>query len=138
MNNKRNVKTLVSDCLLLVLSLLLCLGTKFIFHACPGPMESGMWMSCHWAEQAVAGIGAALSVTAVINLILKKQSTKNGLVTAMIPTALLAALTPNVLIKLCMMKDMQCHTHMRPAVIVISLLIVIVSAVYVLINRKAD
>ena len=115
------------DIALIVLSLLLCLGTAFLFHPC-GPKEDGSWMLCHWAGNVVVALGAAFSAVSVARLFLPK-SIKTGISVAFLPFALITLLVPGVLVKMCMMHDMRCWTVMRPAVVIVSVLIIIISIV---------
>ena len=124
----RSKTVIVFDILTLLLSVLLLLGTKFVFHAC-GPMEDGHFMVCHWAEQAAAGIGAALTVVSLIKLAISSSKVKAGIAAAIVPFSVLAALIPGVLIDLCMMAEMQCRAVMRPAVIIVSLILSAAAAV---------
>ncbi|MBR1724055.1 MAG: DUF4418 family protein [Ruminococcus sp.] len=134
---KKSKLSLISGIVLVLLSAALCVGVKLLFHAC-GPMEDGRWMACHWAEQAVAAFGGSMTVTAVMLLIVKKSAAKRGLALAMIPQAIAAALIPNTLISLCMMTDMRCHAVMKPAVIVISILIAVCALVTAILNRRDE
>ena len=137
MNMKRSKKALVLDIILLVLSAGLTTGVKTVFSACEKKPD-GMWMTCHWAEQAVFALGIALTAMAVVNIVLGKTDIKRGIAIAMVPTALITAFVPNAFINLCMMKDMHCHEMMRPAVIVISALIAAAACVYAIIVREKD
>ncbi|MBR1423642.1 MAG: DUF4418 family protein [Ruminococcus sp.] len=134
---KRSKKALVFDIILLVLSSVLTIGVKTVFSACEKKPD-GMWMSCHWAEQAVFALGIALIAMAVVNIVLNKTDLKRGIALAMVPTALITAFVPNVFIDLCMMKDMHCHEVMRPAVIIISAVIAVAACVYAIIVREKD
>ena len=128
---------LILDVVLCVLSAVLCFGTKFLFHAC-APKEDGGWMTCHWAEQTVFGLGIVLLILSIMTFCFKDGKTKSGI---QISTAVISALTlfvPNHLIKLCMMPDMRCHSVMKPAVIIISILIIICSAVTCILHRKEE
>ena len=53
-----------------------------------------------------------------------------------LPLAAVTALTPGILIPLCKMPMMQCHTLMHPAAIVISCLIAVTALVNVLVNLR--
>ena len=57
----KKVKERTAGIVMTVLSLLLTIGSKTIFSAC-GPKEDGSWMTCHWAEQAVFGMGIVLTL----------------------------------------------------------------------------
>ena len=137
MDMKRSKKALVFDIILLVLSAVLTIGVKTVFSACEKKPD-GMWMSCHWAEQAVFALGIALSAMAVVNIVLNKTDLKRGIALAMVPTALITVFVPNVFIDLCMMKDMHCHEVMRPAVIIISAVIAVAACIYAIIVREKD
>ena len=134
---KRSLKTLVFDIVLLLLSAGLTVGVKTVFSACEKKPD-GTWMACHWAEQAVMALGCAMTVMALVNIVLNKTDLKRGIVLAMIPAALITAFVPNTLIKLCMMTDMHCHSVMKPAVIIISALIAVCGCVYVFVCRDKD
>lgn len=124
--------------ILLVLSLILTVGVKFIFHACEVHENP---MVCHWAERSVLGVGIVLSVISILHLIVKDIKAKLAISLAIAPTAVYAALIPGVLIKLCTMATMRCRIVFRPAVFVISILIFIVAvadvAVTIINNKKA-
>ena len=122
------------DILLPVLALAFFLGLLFAFGHC-GPKEDGGWMSCHWAGQALKGVTAAMLVIALLHLLPGRAELKRGLDLAMVPLALLALL-PGRLIGLCMMASMRCHSVMAPAVTVFSVLILGLSLLDFLLQRK--
>ena len=123
------------DILLPVLALAFFLGLLFAFGPC-GPKEDGGWMSCHWAGQALKGVTAAMLVIALLHLLPGRAELKRGLDLAMVPLALLALLLPGRLIGLCMMASMRCHSVMAPAVTVFSVLILGLSLLDFLLQRK--
>ena len=112
----------------ILLSVFLAAGVKLLFHAC-GPKEDGSWMHCHTAENAVCICGICMAVLLLGALLLR------GRRAAAIPCLLAAAagvvtaLLPNTIIHMCMMTDMRCHAVMKPAVIILSILIALLSAV---------
>lgn len=108
------------------LGILLSAGVQLVFHAC-GAGEDGNYMSCHWAQMAVAAIGAVIAVTGIAALVVRDRKVRMGLVAAVIPAALAAVLVPNVLIRLCVMDTMHCNHVMRPAVITLGALIILAS-----------
>lgn len=135
-NTKAKLQTIL-NAVVLVLSLALTVGVKTVFSAC-GPKEDGSFMNCHNAEMAVFAIGIALSITALMALLLKGAKLKAGLTLGMVPVAVICAVLPNNFIKLCMMTDMHCHSVMRPAVIITSALIAVIAAVSAVIGLKND
>ena len=130
-----NKKIIFTDILLIIASAVLALGAAFVFHAC-GPKDDGSFMSCHWAQQAVFGLGLVMMIISCMHLGAKNPRMKMGISLAIIPVAVYTALVPQFVIKLCMMSSMRCHTTMRPAAAVICVLIVVIAAVDVILQRK--
>ena len=116
----------ITNCLLLVLSVFLCLGTTFIFHACP-IKDDGSWMRCHWAQIIVSAIGFSLAILALVRFFINSEKTVGSA---------FALITPQILIPLCQMKMMRCHTVTRPAVIINSAAIFVISLVDLILNSK--
>lgn len=124
----KGIKDRTAGIIMTVLSLVLTIGVKSFFSAC-GPKDDGTWMTCHWAEQAVFGMGIVLTVISAAVLVMGRKPAALGASLAAIPAACAIVFTPGVLINLCMMTNMHCHTVMRPAVMVISVLIAVTAAV---------
>ena len=55
---------------------------------------------------------------------------------SMIPVTVLAMLFPQVIIRICMMPDMHCRTSMRPAVIAVTIVLLIVEVVNTVVCLK--
>ena len=136
---KENKKTaeIITEVILLLLSIVLTAGVKTFISPCEHKTDSGMWMACHWAGQAVFGTGTALCANSLLMLILKGRE-RTGLALANITLAVVTAFIPNTLINLCMKSEMRCHSVMKPAVIVISIVIAVVSCVYIVINKNKE
>ena len=115
--------------ILTALSLLLTVGVRTVFSACDHKSEAGMWMSCHWAEQALFAIGIALCCASLMTVIIRNVKTRAGLAMGIIPAAAAAMLIPNVLINLCIKTDMRCHSVMRPAVMLICAAIIVCAGI---------
>ena len=126
--------SLIADLLLILFAAGLLFGTKYLFHACAA-QDDGMWMSCHYAEQAVIGVAAAIGIQAILVLI-TTQGIRRGLRLAILTEALLAVALPGILIELCMTADMRCHVLMRPATIVFGTIIIICAIVGFILDRK--
>ena len=125
----------ITDVLLLVLNLIFFVGIQTVFAPCEAHPD-GSWMTCHWAGQALMGIAAALTVIAVMHLVIPRAQVKMGLALAMIPVSVLALVLPDHLIGLCMMETMHCHTVMTPAVTVLSLLNIMTAGADIYVYRK--
>ena len=123
------------DIFLLIACVLFFVGLRTVFAPCPAA-EDGSRMTCYWAGRAVSALAAVLTIQAVIRLVVRDVRTKNGVSTAMIPTALVAAFTPGVLIKLCEEETMPCRTATQGAVIVFSVLTIVLNAAALLTALK--
>ena len=132
---KRNRSIGVSDIILLVLSVVFLIGILTFFAPC-SPRDDGSWMTCHWAGQAVTGIAAVLLVISVIHLVVKDAKVKQGLALAMIPVALFSIILPGNMIDLCMMDTMRCRSVMRPATLIVSVLVIVSAAFDLILQRK--
>lgn len=126
----KNIKA--TDILLLICSLILCFGTAFLFTACKMKDDSS-YMTCHWAQIIVVGLGAVLSVTNLTRLFIPR-SAGTGIDISNIAVAVLAALMPQMIIPMCMMHTMRCHAVMRPAVIIVSVIIILISVIDMMIT----
>ena len=111
----------LTDLALVIISAVYLVGIRTLFSPC-GIKEDGTWMTCHWAGQAVTGIAALLLVISLVRFLFPDAGVRMGLSAAMIPTAVLGALMPGVLIGLCMMDNMRCHSVMRPFTVIMSVL----------------
>lgn len=138
MNSKKSIKALIMELTLFILSALLAVGVMTFFSACKHKTDTGMWMACHWAQMAVFGAACAMAAVSLAMLFVKSGRARLGLAFSLIPVSIYTALIPNTLISLCMKTDMRCHTVMKPAVIVISVLIAAASAVYLIVNKNEE
>ncbi|MGP1611636.1 MAG: DUF4418 family protein [Catonella sp.] len=136
---RKRILSMIISVLLLALSLCLTIGVKFVFHACPMAMgEMGKIMPCHWAEQGVFATGIVLSVMSLLLFVFKKSGERVAISACMIPATISAMLFPQVTIRLCMMPEMACRTTMRPAVLGITIVLIVVECVNIIINLRKD
>ena len=80
--------TWIPACLILILALLAAIGSQGFLGPCVH--EDGGFGACHWAGQALLGVGGLLAALALMALVLKAHRT--GLYLAMLPAALLGIL----------------------------------------------
>ena len=136
---RKRILPMIISVVLLALSLCLTIGVKFVFHACPMAMgEMGKIMPCHWAEQAVFATGIVLSIMALLLFVFKKSGEKVAISACMIPATVAAMLFPQVTIRLCMMPEMACRTHMRPAVLGITIALIVFECISIIVNFRKD
>lgn len=131
MNKNFNITSII----LLVLSAVLALGSVFVFHACPAK-DDGTFMSCHWAERVVCALGCIMTIISSIHLFSRNSHTKLGLSLALLPVSIYTALVPGIVINLCIMADMRCRTTLRPAVVLLSVLIAAAAAADAVLQYK--
>ena len=125
----------VSDIVLAAVSVIFIAGIFSFLGAC-GPKADGSWMMCHWAGQIEKGLSIVLAVISLARLFVKNSKVKLGLSLSIIPVAVFAALVPAHIIHLCMMKTMRCHTIMHPAVVVISVVLIVAAVIDSIIQSK--
>lgn len=118
----------------LVLALLLAIGAATFLGPCMH--EDGAFGTCHWAGQMLMGLGIVLAVQSLTSLLFADAKMREGISLSMVPVALLAALTPGVIIPLCMMETMRCNMIMRPAAMLMAALIGVLSAIDAVLRHK--
>ena len=125
----------LGDVILLILSVFFLIGIIAIFHPC-GPKDDGSWMLCHWSGNVEKGLATVIIIISVIHFFSVNSYIKLGLDFSLLPLSLFAAILPGNVIKLCMMKEMRCHTIMQPAVIIVSIFIIVAATVDILLQIK--
>ncbi|MBQ9257098.1 MAG: DUF4418 family protein [Acidaminococcaceae bacterium] len=129
-----NRKNSLSDYLLFMLSLLLCLGVQFLFPPC-GPKADGSWMLCHWAGVFVSATGGIMIILNCARFFFKKLYC-GWIHLGMIALSFLAIGLAGYAIPLCQMETMRCQAIFKPAVLLICILILLVTAADILWRRK--
>ena len=132
MSNKRSFP--VFQVILLLLSVFLTVSVRTFFGACVH--EDGSFGACHWAGEAVFGSGIILSVLALLSCIFPQPGIRAGLALSSLVLSLGTAFVPGNLISLCMMSSMRCQAIMKPAVLVISVLLAVFSLIAFLVAYK--
>ena len=130
--NKHRIKA--PDVVLVALELLFVLGLLTVFQPC-GPREDGSWMSCHWAGRAALGVAAAMLAVTVVRLFVRPEC-RTALDLALLVLCALAAMVPDRLIGLCMLRDMRCHTLTAPFVLVLAFLTALTALADLLLRRE--
>ena len=108
-------KQLIPAAVLLILSVLIVIGSQSFLKPCVH--EDGSFGPCHWAGQALLGLGCALGVMAALALAVRRAGF--GLFLGALPVCVLGILTPGTLIDLCHMSTMRCRMVMQPAMIIL-------------------
>lgn len=113
---------------LTVLSSILLVGILTFAGPC-GVHDDGTVSSCYWASRAVLGVGVVLVVISLVRIFERDEGERRGLSFSAVLLGVLVAVLPGVLIDLCMMQTMRCHTVMRPFALVMGVLIAVVGGV---------
>ena len=101
--------------------------------------EDGSFGACHWAGQAMLGIGLLLAALSLTALLVKDGRLRAGILFAAAAAAVLGVFVPGTLINLCGMATMRCRAVMRPAMTLLcALTAVSCLAGGIASNRKAD
>ena len=100
----------ILSCVILLLAAALAVGSATFLGPCVH--EDGSFGSCHWAGQALLGVGCAVALQALLAMASRHRA---GMFLGMIPTALLGLFLPGTLVALCRMDTMRCRAVMRPA-----------------------
>ena len=102
---------------LLLLSILIAAGSVSFLGPCVH--EDGSFGSCHWAGQAMLGIGLLLCLQSFAALLIWDNRIRVGIFLSCLMTAILGLVTPGTLIDLCRMSTMRCRSLMRPAMLIL-------------------
>ena len=90
--------------------------------------EDGSFGSCHWAGQAMLGIGLLLAALSLTALLVKDGRLRAGILFAAAAAAVMGIFVPGTLINLCGMATMRCRALMRPAMTILFAVMGIASA----------
>ena len=116
--------------LIFVLALAVAVGSQTFLSPCVH--EDGSFGSCHWAGQALLGVGLLLAALALLSWV------RTDVYLAILPAALLGCLTPGTLIPLCKMSAMRCRSVMQPAMILLCAVIALLALIGYAVNRKSN
>ena len=108
-------KQIIPAVILLVIAVVIAIGSQTFLAPCVH--DDGTFGACHWAGQAVLGLGCVLGVQALIMLFMRRVIT--GAYICALPVCAMGILTPGILIDLCHMSTMRCRAVMQPAVIIL-------------------
>ena len=117
---KKNILEIVPA----IIAVLSAAGVMTIFRAC-GKTGEGTWMNCHNAQLYVFVVSLIIAAISIAAAFVKSSKLKMCLGIVAIVLAIITALIPGVLVHLCMMTTMRCHSLMRPSVIILCVLVII-------------
>jgi uncharacterized membrane protein len=114
----------------------LFLASAILFQ-CP-KMESGAYMNCHKANEAVAVLACLIVVGGIVLLFGKKRRVLILLSAIVAALSAVSALIPGVLVSLCMMPGMTCRSIFRPVDLICSAVILLSAAVRLVVEIRGE
>ena len=118
----------------ILLGLLVILAPTVLFPVC----ESDMKMACFFTKKAEIGVGLVIAALGVIYFFLKNKDIRLGISIAQFLNAGLVLAFPAKLTGLCKMSDMACRVKTYPALIVLSVLLVLTAAANIVFLIKSE
>lgn len=118
---------ILSGILCLAVSLMITIGSVGFLGPCVH--ENGSFGTCHWAGQAVFGIGILLSALSLLVVFVNEEEMRFGILLSMLPITVLGFVTPGILIDLCGMASMRCRSVMQPAMRLLFVLLAVIICV---------
>ena len=122
--------------LFLAFGILLFLIPGTLTPVCP-IMPDGSYMKCHWMDVAEQGLGAVIAFGGVLALLFSEKLGA-GIAAMNLGLGVLSFLFAKSLIGGCKMHDMACNLYTRPMVYFLSVLLISVSAVYLLLALRGE
>lgn len=118
----------------LVSGLLIILGPTVLFPVCNAEK---MKMACYYTSKAEIGLGSLIGLLGIVSFFFKDRGVRLGLSIAQLGNALLVILLPLALTGLCGNEDMDCRVRTLPALIVLSVILVVTAIVNIIYSAKS-
>jgi hypothetical protein len=100
------------------------------------PKDDGTYMNCHKANIVVAVLSIVITIIAILLPLIKESMNRCVLLATSAVASLISAITPGIIISLCMMPEMTCRSIFRPFTIAISFMILLLSLGGLLYEKK--
>jgi uncharacterized membrane protein len=126
----------ITSVITILAGIALFLASAFLFQ-CP-KMESGAYMNCHKANEAVAVLACLIVVGGIALLFGKKRGILILLSAVVAVASAVSALVPGVLVQLCMMPEMTCRSIFRPVSIICSAVILLSAAIRLIVEIRGE
>lgn len=128
---------IITSLLYILGGLLVILTPTVLFPIC----QSEMKMACYFTKQAEIGVGALILALGIVSVLFADKKARLGISIAQFFNGVLVLLLPLKLTGLCKMSDMACRAKTLPALIVISVLILVLAganSAFLLVTGKND
>lgn len=125
--NKERCKIGFTDILLLVCSVLYCIGIKYWFPVCG--ISGDMVMSCHWAGEVLTALSVLLMVISAVHIVIPDEKIKIGVDISLAGIAVLTLMIPGNIISLCKSSEMSCRANTSLWTIIFMVIICVIVCV---------
>ena len=95
-------------------------------------------MKCHWTGRAELGLGLPLLTVGLAMLFSRRKESFRNLGLVGLSLGIVTILLPTVLIGVCGMPDMPCHSILEPALILMGVLVVGISLAVAVSNWRGE
>ena len=113
--------------LISIVAVLMVIGVSTVFSAC-GPKDDGSYMHCHMVQLIAACLGICIACFSIISFFTKNKTFVLILRVVSMIMAVITIILPFAM-KMCMMNTMQCHSVMKPFLLVAGIIMIILSAI---------
>lgn len=95
-------------------------------------------MKCHWTGRAELGLGLPLLAVGLTMLFSRRKESLRNLGIVGITLGIVTILLPTVLIGVCGSPDMPCNSTMRPALVLMGILVAAISLAVAILNWRPE
>jgi len=131
----KNKRALITGLVTIILGMLIALGPQTLFKVC-GHGEGGFPL-CHWSARAEIGVGLLIASLGICLFAFSDLGTHLGLSIGIFLTSIIALFIPLVLIGGCNGMDMACRRVAFPSITMISLVLLVFTAVSIFFLNRA-
>ncbi|WP_028518797.1 DUF4418 family protein [Ruminococcus flavefaciens] len=130
-----NKKNLLFAALMLVSGLFLTFGTFTFFKGCPA---SDHVMMCSVSAKIVSALGIITILNSAMLLLSKKKSFQTAIALNNAMIFIMSVLVPAFIVGGCKMNSMRCHTVSFPMIYLAASFGIIVSVIFLLVNKNKE
>lgn len=127
------MKKYIVGALIVIIGLLVFSAPFGFAHVC-FPKADGSFMKCHWMGEAVRMLGGLITALGVIFLLSKRS--RIGIAFSNIGLGVCLVLLQTVVIGTCKNAAMHCNVYTKPVILLLAILLIVINAGYLFVNRK--
>lgn len=127
------MKKYIAGILIITIGLLVFFAPFGYAQVCM-PKADGSFMKCHWMGEAVRMLGGLITALGVIFLLSKRS--RIGIAFSNIGLGVCLILLQTVVIGTCKNAAMHCNVYTKPVILLLAILLIVINAGYLFVNRK--